>query len=284
VRVWVCGVRGSTAAPGTEFSGHGGHTSCIAIGRDGELPSLILDAGTGIRRVSDLFESNEGLLEGRPFQGSIVLGHLHWDHTQGLPFFGAGNRLGSEVKLYAPAQGDTKAVVGGFMSPPYFPITPDELLGSWSFLALEAGKVDISGFSVLALDVPHSPGRTFGFRISDGLSSIAYISDHCPTKLGDGPDGLGEYHESALALCRECDVVFHDAQYTDEELPARASFGHASAGYAVGLAVAARARRLLLFHHDPARTDQQIDELVHRYADAPLSVAAATEGMILDLP
>jgi phosphoribosyl 1,2-cyclic phosphodiesterase len=284
VRVWVCGVRGSTAAPGSAFAGYGGHTSCIAIAHDGELPRLILDAGTGIRRVSDLFESTLGLLEDRPFEGSIVLGHLHWDHTQGLPFFGAANRPGSKVKLFVPAQGDTKDVIEGFMSPPYFPITPDELLGSWSFFALEAGKTDIDGFSVLALDVPHSAGRTFGLRISDGMSSIAYISDHCPTKLGDGPEGLGEYHESALALCRDCDVVFHDGQYTDEELPARASFGHASSGYAVGLAAAAGARQLLLFHHDPARTDRQIDEMVASYADESIAVGAAREGMIIDLP
>jgi phosphoribosyl 1,2-cyclic phosphodiesterase len=283
VRIWVCGVRGSTAAPGNEFSNYGGHTSCIAIAHDGELPSLILDAGTGIRRVSDLFESNDGLLGGRPFEGSIVLGHLHWDHTQGLPFFGAANRSGSQVKLYAPAQGDIKTVLEGFMSPPYFPITPDQLAGSWSFNALDSGKSDIAGFSVLALEVPHSTGRTFGFRISDGLSTIAYISDHCPTKIGDGPFGLGEYHESALALSRECDLVFHDAQYTDEELPTRASFGHASSGYAVGLAVEARARRLALFHHDPARTDEQIDAIVASYADAPVPVEAAREGSVIDL-
>ena len=82
----------------------------------------------------------------------------------------------------------------------------------------------------------------------------------------------------------DCDVVFHDSQYTDEELPARASFGHASSGYAVGLAAEARARQLFLFHHDPARTDQQIDAMVARHADGPVAVAAAREGLILDLP
>jgi phosphoribosyl 1,2-cyclic phosphodiesterase len=263
---------------------YGGNTSCVAIAHDGERPSLILDAGTGIRRVSDLFESNEGLLDGKPFEGAILLGHLHWDHTQGLPFFGAGNHPGARVELYAPAQGDTKGVLSGLMSPPYFPITPDELLGSWSFFALEPGESEIAGFSVLALEIPHSGGRTFGFRISDGRSSIAYLSDHCPTKLGDGPIGLGEYHESAIALCHDCDLVLHDSQYTDAELPARASFGHAASGYAIGLAVAAGARRLLLFHHDPARTDGQIDAIVASYAEAKVSVAGAEEGTIIDLP
>ena len=284
MRIWICGVRGSTPAPGLEFSRYGGHTSCIAIGTDDGLPTLIVDAGTGIRRVSDLFESNVGLLGGVPFEGSILLGHLHWDHTQGLPFFGAGNHEGSRVKLYVPSQGDTESVLEAFMSPPYFPITPDQLLGSWSFLALEAGKTDVGGFSVLALEIPHSGGRTFGFKISDGRSSIAYLSDHCPTKVGPGPSGLGEFHDAALALCADCDLVLHDAQYTDAELPTRASFGHSSIGYAVGLATEAHARRLLLFHHDPARTDDQIDELVESYADADLLIEAAKEGMIIDLP
>ena len=81
----------------------------------------------------------------------------------------------------------------------------------------------------------------------------------------------------------DCDAVFHDAQYTDEELPERASFGHASIGYAVGLALEAKVRRLFLYHHDPPRTDDQIDALVARYSDAGLPVEAAAEGMVIDL-
>ena len=81
MRVHLCGVRGSTPAPGSEFVRYGGHTSCLALCRDGEpAPSLILDAGTGIRTVT-------ALLVGRAFTGTILLTHLHWDHVQGLPFF-----------------------------------------------------------------------------------------------------------------------------------------------------------------------------------------------------
>jgi phosphoribosyl 1,2-cyclic phosphodiesterase len=209
---------------------------------------------------------------------------MHWDHTQGLPFFAAGNSAGSRVDLYAPAQGDTERVLGRFMSPPHFPIPPSGLLGSWSFNALEPGAALIGGFSVLALEIPHKGGRTFGYRISDGRTTIAYLSDHCPTNLGPGPAGLGEYHEAALSLARWCDLLFHDAQYTDEELPVRASFGHAACGYAVGLAEAAEARQLLLYHHDPARTDDQIDAIVKSYESAELPVGGAVQGTVLDLP
>ncbi len=224
MRIWICGVRGSTPTPGSEFVRHGGHTSCLAVALDGERPSLIVDAGTGIRLVSDLFKGSPDLFDGRAYEGAILLGHMHWDHTQGLPFFAAGNSAGSRVDLYVPAQGDTESVLGRFMSPPHFPIAPSGLLGAWSFNALEPGEAVIEGLSVLALEIPHKGGRTFGYRISDGRTTIAYLSDHCPTTLGPGPEGLGEYHEAALSLASGCDLLFHDAQYTDEELPASRLF------------------------------------------------------------
>ncbi len=113
---------------------------------------------------------------------------------------------------------------------------------------------------------------------------MAYLSDHCPTALGPGPDGLGEYHEAALALARDCDLLVHDAQYLDEELERRASFGHAAAGYAVRLAGRAHAGQVLLYHHDPPRTDDEIDAVVASYAGGPVPVGGAAEGMVVDLP
>jgi phosphoribosyl 1,2-cyclic phosphodiesterase len=265
------------------FDRYGGHTSCVAFGHDGEQPSLIIDAGTGIRLASDLFGAGPGLFDGQPYEGAIVLGHMHWDHTQGLPFFAAGNNPDSKVSLYAPAQGNIEAVLGRFMSPPHFPIAPDGLAGSWSFHALDPGVTDISGFSVFALEIPHKGGRAFGYRVSDGRATVTYMSDHCPTNLGPGPSGLGEYHEAALSLAGGCDILFHDAQYLDKELPARAAFGHASTGYAVGLAEAAEVRQLMLYHHDPARTDDDIDSIVKSYESAAMTVTAAVQGTVLDL-
>ncbi len=277
MRVTICGARGSTAAPGPAHVRYGGHTSCVALSHDGEQPSLVLDAGTGIRRVT-------GLLGDRPFAGSIVLGHLHWDHTQGLPFFAGADRPDGRTDLYMPAQGDAEEVLRRVMSPPHFPITPAELRGTWRFLGLEPDvPCQMEGFTVLAREIPHKGGRTFGFRVSDDSASIAYFSDHCPTALGPGPDGLGEYHEAALALAGDCDLLIHDAQYLDEELPTRASFGHSSPGYVVHLAERAGARRVLLYHHDPPRTDDDIDAIVASHEQAPVPVAAAVEGMVIDL-
>ena len=274
MKVYVCGVRGSTPTPGPEFLGHGGHTSCLAVAGDDGRPRLLLDAGTGITRVT-------GLLGGSAFDGSILLGHLHWDHTQGLPFFTAGDRPDARVDLYLPAQGDASEVLSRAMSPPHFPITPDQLRGRWSFNSLEEGDHTIEGFRVKSREIPHKGGRSYGYRVGDDEGSFAYLSDHCPTSLGPGPDGRGVLHAAALELADGVDVLFHDSQYTDEELPERAYFGHASAGYAVDLARAAGAKRLFLFHHDPRRTDEEVDAISSRYGEAGIPVEAAREGAVI---
>lgn len=276
MRLTFCGVRGSTPAPGPEFARAGGHTSCVALAHDGALPTLLLDAGTGIRAVPSL-------LEGAPFRGSIVLGHLHWDHTQGLPFFAAGDRPDAQVDLYLPAQGDAEAVLGRMMSPPHFPICPSDLRGTWRFMGLEAGVTEIEGFVVEAADISHSPGRTFGLRVSDGDATIAYLSDHRPAPGYLGDDG--PWHEdTALSLAAGCDVLIHDAQHLDHEYPAKAFMGHSPVSYALALAVAAGAGRLVLFHHDPTRTDDELDVLAATVADAPLPVTIATQGLDIVLP
>lgn len=276
MRIHLFGTRGSTPTPGSDFLRYGGHTSCVGIASDGGPPTLFIDAGTGIRAADAVFD-------GEPFRGSILFGHLHWDHTQGLPFFSPADRDDARVDAYLPAQGDGEAVFERFMSPPHFPITPRGLKGAWSFRALEAGEHEVEGFSVLALDIPHGGGRSFGYRISDGRASLAYLSDHCPTQLGAGADGFGVYHEAALALTENCDLVFHDSQYTPEELPAKAHYGHSAYPYAVGLAAAAKARELVLFHHDPSRTDDEIDAIVKDCAQAPIPVRAAAQGSVITL-
>jgi phosphoribosyl 1,2-cyclic phosphodiesterase len=278
LRLWVLGVRGSTPAPGPEFVRYGGNTSCIGIGHAGGPPTLLLDAGTGIRRLTKL-------LDGAPFRGALLLGHLHWDHTQGLPFSPALDAPGAAVDLHLPAQGDPVAVLSRAMSPPHFPILPTDLRGDWTFTSLEAGEHVIAGFDVLALDIPHKGGRTFGYRITSPTSgaSVAYLSDHWPISVGPGPDGLGEYHPTVLELCAGVDLILHDSQYTAEELPSRKDFGHSAVEYTVGLGERCGAD-VLLFHHDPSRTDDALDALVAPYANHVPDGGAAAEGQVIDLP
>ena len=168
------------------------------------------------------------------------------------------------------------------MSPPHFPIAPGDLRGEWSFGTLAPGVFKAEGFTVEARQVPHKGGRTFGYRVSDGHSAIAYIPDHCPTALGPGPEGWGEYHPGALVLAAGVDVLIHDAFLRPDEVATEAPFGHPAADYAVGLARRAGARRVLLAHHKPDRTDDALDELAARFRGDP-RVAVAAEGLVIDL-
>jgi phosphoribosyl 1,2-cyclic phosphodiesterase len=278
VRVTFLGVRGSTPAPGEEFIRYGGHTSCVAVAHDGQLPTLLLDAGTGIRRTSSL-------MDGEPFQGSILLSHLHWDHVHGLPFCNATDRLDARTTLFVPDQldgSDPLEMLSRGMSPPHFPVRADELRGDWSFVSLSASSLEIEGFSVLVEEVPHKGGRTYGFRISDGTSTLVYMPDHCPSALGPGPDDLGEYHQAALSLCEDADLLIHDAQLLREELEAEAYFGHAAAEYAVALARHAEVKRVVLFHHKQSRTDDELDALAQRFIEDP-QVTLATQDTVIEL-
>ncbi|CAN5584981.1 MBL fold metallo-hydrolase [soil metagenome] len=285
MRVHLCGVRGSTPAPGSDFAGVGGHTSCVAIAHDGGTPRLVLDAGTGLRTLS-------ALLEGRPFVGTIVLSHLHWDHMMGLPFFAAGDHPDARVRLLMPAQdtasadghGEAEALLERMMSPPAFPITPAQLRGDWSFETYDEGERELEGFTVTTREIPHTGGRTMGLRVAVAGRSITYMSDHAPHQLGPGASGVGELHRAARELASGADVLIHDAQYTRTELPDRFTWGHAAADYPVELAEACGVGRVLMFHHDPTRTDAAVAALhAEVAATTDVVVYVAVEGTTIDV-
>lgn len=281
MRVSFCGTRGSTPAPGPGFVRFGGHTSCVAVSHDGPAdgPVLLLDAGTGLRRVTPLLGSS-------PFRGTLLVSHLHWDHVQGLPFFTAGDRDDARVSLRIPmehGQTDASTLLSRMMSPPFFPIGPAELRGEWTFDVLSEGCFETEGFTVTARPVPHKGGRTLGLRVSDGRTAAAYIPDHQPTALGPGPDGVGEYHDAVLELADGADLLVHDAHLREEELATEASFGHAAAEYAVRLGDKAGAAQVALFHHRPDRSDLEVDRTVARFTDEPVPVFGAAEGLTLVL-
>lgn len=272
MKLQLLGVRGSTPAPGADFVRYGGHTSCIAITPDGAgLPTMVLDAGTGLRSLTPL-------LGGNAFDGSIVLSHLHWDHMQGLPFFVAGDREASRVDLYVPSQNDQSGrdLLAQSFAPPSFPITPEGLHGTWGFHVLDGGRHKIEGFGVTTVDVAHKGGRTFAIRVEDDRGSVAYLPDHAPAA------GLSD---DLLAMLQGVDVLVHDAQFLEGERPLAVDYGHATVQDAIRLAQDCAAGTVVLFHHSPARTDGALDEIAAWAPDlaGDLPVIVAREGMTLDV-
>ena len=270
MRLWLLGVRGSTPAPGPDFVRYGGHTSCVAVVADGaDDPTLLLDAGTGIRTLT-------ARLAGRPYRGSILLSHLHWDHVEGIPFFAAGDRADSSVELYLPEQDGTSArdLLARMMSPPSFPIEPEGLLGCWSFHGLPPGRTSVAGFEVTAAEVAHKGGRTYGYRVADATGSIAYLPDHSPARGCE---------EEVRRLVAGVDVLLHDAQFVESERALADAYAHATIDDAIKLATEADAGALVLFHHSPARTDDQLDALA-RDVRAPMPVLVAREGQTVAVP
>ncbi|HVE47942.1 MAG TPA: MBL fold metallo-hydrolase [Acidimicrobiales bacterium] len=258
VKVW--GVRGSLPAPGAPTIRYGGNTSCITMEVAGE-PLLIIDGGTGITRISPV--------SGDVF--NLLLSHLHWDHTMGLPFFRAGDRAGAQVNVYGPA-GDSglRAGLDSVVCPPGFPITIDGLCGRWDLHDLGDETVDLGAFRVMARHLRHR-GPTLGFRIEVGGHVLAYLSDHGPGAEGRSPEQDDLVPESVLELVRGADVLFHDSQHTEDEYARLRHFGHSTPAFAVKVALAGEVGSLLLFHHDPGRGDDELDVL----ADGARRLAAA---------
>lgn len=260
MRIRACGVRGSTPVFGERFARVGGHTSCLAVSVGDELPSLVLDAGTGLQDLALEFD-------GAPFDGVLLLTHLHWDHVQGIPFFPPADREDARVVCLQPAQGDPVAVMARAMSPPHFPIGPLDLSGSWSYIGLEAGTHDFGKFSVTARDVEHKGGRTFGYRITSNGASFAYV----PDALDDNDDALAD-------LVRGVDVFIRGTPFVTAERERADLYGHGTVEHAVDVAQRAGIDRLVLTHHSPVRADDDV-EAIARKAGA----TALVEGMVLDV-
>jgi phosphoribosyl 1,2-cyclic phosphodiesterase len=261
----LLGVRGSTPAPGPDYVRYGGHTSCVAVIATGAaVPTLLMDAGTGIRSLP-------GLLGDEPFRGSILLSHLHWDHVEGLPFCRAVDRDDARVDLHVPEQDGVSArdLLARTMSPPSFPIEPEGLLGSWRFLPSPDGSASIEEFEVTAAAVDHKGGRTLGYRVASSSGSFAYLPDHAPSR--------GMTAESR-GLIEGVDVLLHDAQFLEPERELADAYGHATVEETIVLAAKAGVGQLVLFHHSPVRTDDQLDRILD-LGDLPLPVLVAREGM-----
>ena len=278
MRVAFHGVRGSTPCHGQEIVRYGGNTSCVALDIPGHRP-IIFDLGTGLRYFGQQCALDQ------PFAATCLLSHLHWDHIQGLPFFKPLLRDGSDICIYAPVQeGDltVEDVFADTIKPPLFPIHFSMLPGLIQFNEVWNDEFMLGDdIEVMSRSIPHV-GNTLGYRVTWGGTTVTYISDHqMPT------DGSFSATPGALELCRNADVLIHDAQYTPSEFREKNNWGHCTIEYAVWLAAETGVKQLVLFHHDPAHNDDILDILTAAAIDCGtkmgVDVIAAREGLVLEL-
>ena len=259
MKLTVWGARGSIPAPGPETMRYGGNTSCVQLTlSDGSV--LVLDGGTGIRNLGLALEPSE-----RPLH--ILLTHLHLDHIQGLMFFAPMFAPQSKIVIWGPAapEASLEDRIARYISAPLSPVEVRELPCHPSFQEARTSEWQIGSATIRAASVAHR-GPTLGYRVEADGSSVCYIPDHEPG-LGASLADLDEAWMSGFDLARGASILLHDCQYTDDEYPAHAGWGHSPVSDALMFGHRAAAQRLLLFHHDPLHSDDFLDALGRRAAD-----------------
>jgi diguanylate cyclase (GGDEF)-like protein len=283
VRFW--GTRGSIAAPGPNTARFGGNTSCVEV-RASDGTVIILDCGTGARELG--LHLAQTLPQ--PIRLHLFIGHTHWDHIQGFPFFVPAFLPGSELNIYAPLgfQRGLEEAMAGQMEYSYFPVKMRDLRSRIHFTELDEGFFRVGGVLVETQFLNHT-APTIAYRMTSDGATIAYATDHEPFWNASGRVSQHPGDERHIAFLKGANLVIHDAQYTDAEYRDKVGWGHSSIEYAVDVALAAGVERLVLFHHDPAHDDATMERIeamardhVGRRGQA-LDVLAAREGLELEV-
>jgi CheY-like chemotaxis protein/phosphoribosyl 1,2-cyclic phosphodiesterase len=291
MRVQFWGTRGSLAKPGPTTLRYGGNTSCVEVrAADGTL--FVLDCGTGAHGLGVALAAAAA----QPVRGHLLITHTHWDHIQGFPFFAPLFVRGNEWDIYAPGGlgQQLEATLAGQMEYTYFPITLSQCGAAVRFHDLSESSFEIGKLRVTPRYLNH-PALALGYRLEVDGAAVVYAVDHEPHARDRAGPAAGvrggspahredQRHVEWLA---GADLVIHDAQYTVDEYPQRMNWGHTPAEWAVDYALAANAKRLALFHHDPQRDDAALDRLLEvcrrRAAGSSLDVFAAAEGQVVEL-
>lgn len=277
MNITLWGVRGSIPTTSPDTRAYGGNTSCIEVEEEGWL--LVLDAGSGIQRLNS--SPNIGAR-----RVDILLTHLHIDHIQGLGFFKPLFNPEAEVHIWGPAANvqSLRARLGRYFSPPLFPVYFRDLTCQLFLHEIANSSFEVGPFTIQSRYVVH-PGPTLGFRVRNSRGVLAYIPDHEPAL---GSNGLVKDVRwlSGSDLASGANVLLHDAQYTAEEYRGKMGWGHSAMEDVIEYAALTGVQHLLLTHHDPTRTDPQLDDLFQRLQQttkAPLHYELAVEGMKLEL-
>ncbi|HEY3247064.1 MAG TPA: MBL fold metallo-hydrolase [bacterium] len=256
MKITLWGTRGSLPSPGPETVRYGGNTSCVEVrSDDGTL--LVLDAGTGIRRLGNAVERDITRID-------ILLTHLHMDHIQGFGFFGPLYRPGLEVHVYGPPSTthDLRTRLTKYLSPPLFPVRLRDIPAKLTLHDVPMGAFNVNGLRVETALISH-PGPTVGYRISDAHATLAYLPDHEPA-IGNARFPLSADWTSGADLAEGADMLIHDSQYTAEEYAQHIGWGHSAVEDTAAFAGLVGAKRLLTFHHDPGHSDEMVDKMMEQ--------------------
>jgi phosphoribosyl 1,2-cyclic phosphodiesterase len=289
VKFW--GVRGSIPTPGPHAQKYGGNTTCIEVRTDdGEL--FIIDGGTGIHTLGTQL-AKEG-----PSTCSVLVTHTHWDHIQGLPFFSPLFIPGREVGIYGtfdPVYGKSlREILSGQMEYCYFPVREAELKAEVNYTSLRPEtSFEVGNAKITPVPMNH-PVLTFGYVIEADNARVFYTGDHEPLSNIYDPDDeeFVEYselleirNESIERHLQGIDVLIGDAMYTEEEYPEKVGWGHGTHDSVFALAQRVTAKTVIMTHHEPFRTDADLDTIFDRFqalrTEADPQVLVAYEGMEL---
>ena len=262
-RFW--GVRGSIPTPQRENLGYGGNTACVEI-RQTDQPRLILDAGSGLRLLGLKLNAE---LPGAEARAHIFLSHLHWDHIQGIPFFEPLYTPGWSLTFYSQWDaGYLEDALRRQLRKPYFPVE-SAVKAALEFRQVGPGPVRIGELDITAFPVSH-PDACSGFRIDTPRGSVVYATDH--------EHGAAAADANLRRHSRGATALIYDAQFTPEEYERYRGWGHSTWREGIRVAADAAVERLVLFHHDPCRTDAALDRVVEEAAAEFPAVSAAREG------
>ena len=292
VRFW--GTRGSIATPGSRTIGYGGNTACVEIRCGSDL--LVFDAGTGIRELGTALAQEH---HDRPLTVHLFISHTHWDHIQGFPFFLPAYQPTTTIHVYgSPGQGRSlERILRGQMDTDYFPVALGDLSATIDVQEFRGGELRIGDAQITAMYLNH-PGMNLGYRVSHGGRSVVYATDnepyrytldHLARRAEAGREFGGRLDEEFVRFVAGADLYIGEAQYTDEEYPAKIGWGHSSLSATVEVALKAQVKRLALFHHDPMHDDEVVSamvEVAQRLIAAqlsPLRCFAAREGQTLEI-
>lgn len=278
MRVTLFGTRGSVAAPGADTTRYGGNTSTVEV-RENDGTVLVLDSGTGIRRLGTQIRPDTGRID-------ILLTHLHMDHIQGLGFFAPLYNPGIDVHIWGPASSTQSlaARLSRYLAPPLFPVHLRDL-ACVTCHNVPRSPFEIGPFRVQTSLVCH-PGPTVGYRIEADGGTIVYLPDHEPALALRDDRWLEPEWISGYDLAAGADLLIHDAQYTDDEYEHCIGWGHSTYHHAFEFAAQVGAKELVTFHHDPSHDDETLDRLLDnakRQFKPACRVSAGIEGAVFEV-